>query len=68
MLLTVNGKEVEVPDKELFIPEILSHQSIHDHKGLAVAINNAIVPREQWSVSSIKENDKIVIIRATQGG
>jgi sulfur carrier protein len=36
--------------------------------GIAVAINNAVVPKTQWSSRILNEKDNIVIISATQGG
>jgi len=41
---------------------------LNDKKGIAVAINNAVVPKTKWGDYLLKSNDKITIIRATQGG
>ena len=37
-------------------------------KGIAVAINQAIIPRADWDDHVISPLDQIVIIKATQGG
>ncbi len=37
-------------------------------KGIAVAINNQIITKSAWSNTSLKENDNVTIIQATQGG
>jgi len=37
-------------------------------KGIAVAINHAIIPRADWDDHVISPQDQIVIIKATQGG
>lgn len=37
-------------------------------KGIALAINNAVVPRKEWEHRLLKTNDRITIIKATQGG
>lgn len=36
--------------------------------GIAVAINSSVIPREDWSSTSIADQDEILIITATQGG
>lgn len=37
-------------------------------KNIAVAINFSVVPKDEWDNFILKENDKMMIIRATQGG
>lgn len=37
-------------------------------KGLAIAVNNTIVPKTKWSEVELQENDNIVIIKAACGG
>ena len=37
-------------------------------KGVAVAVNNNIVPREEWRTYALHENDNIFIIKAVCGG
>jgi sulfur carrier protein len=37
-------------------------------KGVAVAINNKVIPRGEWVSHCVKPGDKLILIRATQGG
>jgi len=37
-------------------------------KGIAVAINDEIILKNEWEHTLLNENDKITIIKATQGG
>jgi sulfur carrier protein len=37
-------------------------------KGIAVAVNNFIVPQPSWPETLLKDKDSILIIIATQGG
>ena len=37
-------------------------------KGVAVAVNNAMVPREEWATRTLAEGDDIVILKAFCGG
>ena len=36
--------------------------------GIAVAINETVVPKSQWTSTLLQENDKVLIIKASQGG
>ncbi len=44
--------------------EVLNIQS----NGIAVAINDNIIKKNDWETHPLKDNDKILIIRSTQGG
>lgn len=37
-------------------------------KGVAVAVNNEMVPREEWGGRALKDGDEIVILKAFCGG
>ncbi|KAB1229973.1 sulfur carrier protein ThiS [Chryseobacterium viscerum] len=37
-------------------------------KGIAVALNNRIIPLPVWAETILNNNDSILIITATQGG
>ncbi|MGL6129356.1 sulfur carrier protein ThiS [Chryseobacterium artocarpi] len=37
-------------------------------KGIAVALNNRIVPLSAWAETLLNNNDSVLIITATQGG
>ena len=37
-------------------------------RGVAVAINGAVVPRAQWAHTRLAAGDQIEIVRARQGG
>jgi len=36
--------------------------------GLAVAVNETVIPRPQWEIMQLNQNDNVLIIQATQGG
>ncbi len=65
MKLFVNNEERELDSPN--IPAILSLLGL-SAKGVAVAVNNTVVPKAAWEGFSLSENDRITIIRATQGG
>lgn len=37
-------------------------------KGIAVALNNRIIPLSAWAETILNNNDSVLIITATQGG
>jgi sulfur carrier protein len=37
-------------------------------KGIAVAINQSVVPKSDWPAHRLSPNDQITLITATQGG
>ena len=37
-------------------------------RGIAVALNGAVVPRAAWHVTPLKPGDSVEIVRARQGG
>ena len=37
-------------------------------EGIAIAINDEIIAKNTWKSKAIKDNDNVLIIKATQGG
>ena len=37
-------------------------------EGIAIAINDEIITKNAWESQAIKNNDNVLIIKATQGG
>ena len=63
----VNNRScVLIKDANLFTA--LEQNGIQNQKGIAVAVNNAVIPKAEWQDKILNENDKITIIKATQGG
>lgn len=53
---------------ESTLESFLESQSLHAARGIAVAVNEEVIPRSEWAEHSLHENDTILIITATQGG
>lgn len=47
---------------------ILEKEGILEKRGIAVAVNNQVVAKTAWNEFKLKENDKILVIKASQGG
>jgi sulfur carrier protein len=67
MLVSVNNQSVEMPSAAS-LSSLLIQLALADQKGIAVAVNNAIVSRTAWSQFILSGNDKVTILQATQGG
>lgn len=66
MNVKFNGNELVNAPANLF--KLLEQKELANKNGIAVAINNSIVPRTNWKVKELKENDSVVVITATAGG
>ncbi len=67
MTITVNGQEQLMPPSST-VWDVLNHINQQDKGGIAIAVNDMVVPRSQWQKSQISDGDKVLIIKASQGG
>ena len=67
MEVIVNHENISAPDHST-LQEVLSLSGIVQTKGIAVAVNNNIIPKTSWENHNIYQNDKITVIKAAQGG
>jgi sulfur carrier protein len=37
-------------------------------KGIAIAVNQVVIPKSNWQQHLLHENDDVLVIKATQGG
>ncbi|WP_449389036.1 sulfur carrier protein ThiS [Chryseobacterium lineare] len=47
---------------------LLAMEIPQKRKGIAVALNNRIIPQSFWAETLLNDKDSILIITATQGG
>lgn len=67
MEITVNGVKKEIATGFSLL-DLALEQLGDKQNGVAIAINQQVISREQWNSTEIVENDSILIIKATQGG
>lgn len=67
MNIYINNKQQEVPTHAK-ISDALAALSIVSQKGIAVAINNNVIPKAEWDSHLLQADDNITLIKATQGG
>lgn len=65
MNITINNKSTDTQAENL---SQLAAKLELPQKGVAVAINNRMIPRTDWKATALAENDKVVIIKAACGG
>jgi sulfur carrier protein len=66
MNIWINNLEEQIDCINLY--QLLVKKNIHQKNGMAVAINNQVIGREQWNTAILKEGDKITLIQASAGG
>lgn len=67
MMIHLNDIPKEVPDSSC-LSQLLSAMGVDGAKGVAVAVNGQVVPSNGWSILEVSENDRVLVIQATQGG
>ncbi len=66
MIISVNKKNIEVDDN-ITIESMLFFLEIKT-EFIAVEVNSTIVPKSEFAIHMLSENDKITIINAVGGG
>lgn len=67
MKIMLNDKWVELTQHTSLV-ELFDKFNIKATTGVAVAVNEMIIPKKEWPSHTLSENDKILLITATQGG
>lgn len=67
MEITLNDKAYSVSENTSLYDVVLS-QLGDKQKGVAVAVNDSVIPKTNWESYIIQSKDNILIIKATQGG
>jgi sulfur carrier protein len=67
MKLLVNTESQELTEKST-LQNLMQQMNLEQLRGIAVAVNDEVVPRAGWNDFVLKENDKILMIQPAQGG
>ena len=67
MKIWVNQKEHQTTTA-ISLLSLLTELQKADKTGIAVALNNRVVPKVEWKNYKLQSEDKVTIITATQGG
>jgi len=66
MKITINSEEFEFKGKT--IEDLLNQKKIVNLKGIALAINENVIPKHDWKSYFLKPEDEVLIIKPVQGG
>lgn len=64
--VNVNNTHHTLPSQSS-LQDLLTQLGI-SYKGIAVAVNNEIISKNEWSNRVLAEGENVLLIRATQGG
>ena len=70
MTIFINDVATEIPNTTYTLTDVLKNilNISKDKKGIAIAVNEEVIPKNQWDQFTIKENDRLLVIIAAQGG
>ncbi|MCD7710246.1 MAG: sulfur carrier protein ThiS [Porphyromonadaceae bacterium] len=66
MKIYLNRQEIYVGSR-CTLKELLLGQSITP-EGIAIAVNNRVIRKEDWADTFLSNNDKVMVIHASYGG
>ena len=68
MRIFVNDEPRELNAGEATVAALMAGSGLPSLDGVAVAVNDGVVPRSQWTGRPLNDGDRVLVIRATQGG
>lgn len=66
-MIYINDKEHTFNSNQS-LSDLFKNLNIDVAKGVAIALNEKVIPRSQWNNQKINDRDKLLLIKATQGG
>ena len=64
-MITINGEPRELTGT---VDELLDALGVEARRGLAVAVDAAVVPKSEWSTTQVAAGSRVEIVTAVQGG
>ncbi len=68
MKIKLNGEIQEINGISNLDDFVKSYLNGKEAKGIAVALNSTIVPKQKWNETILSENDAVEVVHAVQGG
>ncbi|MDQ1150227.1 MULTISPECIES: sulfur carrier protein ThiS [Sphingobacterium] len=68
MELTINHQIRSFDPAPSSLEELLVLELSGKTQGVAAAINNHVIPKDDWAKTTLKPHDQIILITASQGG
>jgi sulfur carrier protein len=64
-VITVNGEPRELTGT---VDELLDALGVEARRGMAVAVDAAVVPKSEWATTQVRDGARVEIVTAVQGG
>jgi len=65
--IILNSQALDVAEGAV-LAQLLNQLGLAGRPGMAVAVNDAVVPRARWDQHALLPGDAVLLIQATQGG
>jgi sulfur carrier protein len=68
MQIKVNNQNYRIEETQISIEDLLRQLEKAATTGIAVAVNDEVIAKNEWKHYLLKEQDDLLIVTATQGG
>ena len=65
--VSINQQVFQLPEDGC-LADVLPLLGVSSADGIAIAVNEVVIPRGEWVGRRLREADRVFVIRATQGG
>jgi sulfur carrier protein len=65
--VTVNGERQTLTEQST-LADVVASTSPGAGRGVAVAVNDHVVPRRSWHATTLRADDRVEVLTAVQGG
>ena len=65
--VSINQKNYALPEAGT-LADVLPLLEIRQADGIAIALNEEVIPKGEWGARVLQAQDRVFVIRATQGG
>jgi len=65
--VSINQQLFQLPEDGC-LADVLPLLRVSSADGIAIAVNEVVIPRDEWVGYRLREADRVFVIRATQGG
>ena len=67
MTIFYNDQNIQLPSENMTLTDLAEWKQI-PQQGSAIALNDKLIKRDQWSVTYLKDLDIVTVITAAYGG
>ena len=64
----LNGQHTPMPEQGELVKLLANLHITPETPGVAVAVNERVIPRAEWAACRLSPGDRVEVVRAVQGG